>query len=96
MFNQEELDNLVDIAHSKGMQVAIHAIGDKAMYMAFESIEKALDKNPKDHRCGIVHCQITDKYLLNKFKELNVIAYIQPIFLDYDWKIAESREVLSL
>ncbi len=93
MFNQEELDNLVDIAHSKGMQVAIHAIGgDKAMYMAFESIEKALDKNPKkDHRCGIVHCQITDKYLLNKFKELNVIAYIQPIFLDYDWKIAESR-----
>ncbi|NLV77578.1 MAG: amidohydrolase [Tissierellia bacterium] len=92
VFNQEELDNLVDIAHSKGMQVAIHAIGDKAMYMAFESIEKALDKNPKkDHRCGIVHCQITDKYLLNKFKELNVIAYIQPIFLDYDWKIAESR-----
>ncbi len=92
VFSQEEIDHLVDIAHSRGMQVAIHAIGDKAMYMAFESIEKALNNNPKsDHRHGIVHCQITDKHLLNKFRELNVIAYIQPIFLDYDWKIAESR-----
>lgn len=92
VFSQEGIDHLVDIAHSRGMQIAIHAIGDKAMYMAFESIEKALNNSPKnDHRHGIVHCQITDRYLLNKFKELDMIAYIQPIFLDYDWKIAESR-----
>jgi len=60
--------------------------------MAFEAMEKALAKNPKDnHRHGIVHSQITDGYLLNKFKELNAIAYIQPIFLDYDWKIVKDR-----
>lgn len=28
---------------------------------------------------------------LNSFRELNIIAYIQPIFLDYDWKIVGSR-----
>ena len=92
VFTQEEIDELVEVAHNNGMQIAVHCIGDKAMYMAFEAIEKALAKNPKkDHRNGIVHCQITDEYLLNKFKELNMIAYIQPIFIDYDWKIVESR-----
>ena len=89
---QGELDDLVDLAHRNNIQVAIHGIGDKAMYMAFESIEKSLNNSPKDdHRHGIVHCQITDEYLLNKFEELNAIAYIQPIFLDYDWKIVKDR-----
>lgn len=89
---QQELDELVSFAHNNGTQVAIHGIGDKGMYMAFEAIEKALGENPKeDHRHGIVHCQITDEYLLNKFKELDAVAYIQPIFLDYDWKIVKDR-----
>ncbi|WP_154484742.1 amidohydrolase [Anaerosalibacter bizertensis] len=92
VFTQEEIDELVEMAHNNDMQIAVHCIGNKAMYMVFEAMEKALTKNPKeDHRYGIVHCQITDKYLLDKFKELNAVAYIQPIFLDYDWHIAESR-----
>lgn len=89
---QDELDIIVDLANQYNIQVAIHGIGDRAMYMVLESIEKALDKNPRDnHRHGIVHCQITDEELLNKFAELKIIAYIQPIFLDYDWKIVRSR-----
>ena len=92
LFTQEELDSIVEKAHNNGMQLAIHSIGNRAMYMVFEAMEKALRKKPrKNHRHGIVHCQITDEHLLNKFKELDVIAYIQPIFLDYDWKIVESR-----
>ena len=89
---QEELDNLIIAAHNAGMQVAVHCIGDKAMYMVFDSIEKAQKQNYReDPRHSIVHCQITDESLLNKFKELNVIAHIQPIFLDYDLHIVEDR-----
>jgi predicted amidohydrolase YtcJ len=89
---QEELDEIVDLAHKNNMQLAIHAIGDRTMYMAFNSIEKLIKENVKEnYRHGIVHCQITDEYLLNKFKELDVIAYIQPIFLDYDWHIVKDR-----
>lgn len=92
ILSQEEMDELVLIAHNGGMHVAIHAIGDGAMYMAFESIEKALRHNPRpNHRHGIVHCQITDLDLLHKYKELDVIAYVQPIFLNYDMHIAEDR-----
>jgi predicted amidohydrolase YtcJ len=92
VYTQEDLDNLVITAHNAGMQVAVHCIGDKAMYMVFESIEKAQNQNYiEDPRHSIVHCQITDEILLNKFKEFNVIAHIQPIFLDYDLHIVEDR-----
>lgn len=92
VFTQDELDELVAKAHDNGMQVALHAIGDKTMYMAFNAIEKALKGRPNpDHRHGIVHCQITDEELINKFKALKAIAYIQPIFLHYDMHIVENR-----
>ena len=48
VFTQEEMDSLVDRAHCSGMQVAIHGIGDKTMYQAFEALEKALEKYPRD------------------------------------------------
>lgn len=90
--NQDELDKLISNAHFKNMQIAIHCIGDKAMYMALSSIKKAISQYPKiNHRHGIVHCQITDKYLIDKYKELDLIAYIQPIFLDNDIHIIEDR-----
>lgn len=89
---QDELNELVSYAHNKDNQIAIHGIGDRGMYMSFEAIEKALVEKPrKDHRHGIVHAQITDEYLLNKFEELEAVAYIQPFFLDYDWKIVRDR-----
>ncbi len=59
-YTQEQFDEMVEIAHKNNMQVAIHAIGDKAMDMVVNSIEKALDKYPRDnHRHGVVHCQLT-------------------------------------
>lgn len=90
--SQEYLNELVKTAHDEDCQVAVHGIGDKGMYMAFEAMEEALAKKPrKDHRHGIVHAQITDLPLLEKFSELDALAYIQPIFLDYDWKIVRDR-----
>lgn len=92
ILTQEELDEMIFYAHSHGMQAAVHAIGDAAMEMAVNSFEKCLRRLPRpDHRHGIVHCQITTKPLLEKFKELSLHAYVQSIFLDYDSKIVESR-----
>jgi len=91
-FEQEELDALIALAHGHGMPCAVHCIGDAQMYMAFESIEKAMLANPKaDMRHSLIHCQITDSTLLKKFRDLRVIAHVQPIFLDTDIDIVESR-----
>ncbi len=92
LFSQEELDNIVDIAHKNSVSVVIHAIGDKTIDMAIHSFEKAMKKYPDIKvRHGIVHCQITSREALDKIKENNIIAYIQPIFIDADSKIVEKR-----
>lgn len=91
-YTQEELDQLVEFAHERNMSTAIHCIGDKAMYMAFDSIEKAMKKMlGKNVRHSIVHCQIINEELIERFKQLNVIAHVQPIFLNYDLHIVEDR-----
>lgn len=92
VYTQEQFDEMIGYAHEKGMQVAIHAIGDGIMERIVKAIEKALIKQPRDnHRHGIVHCQITTPKLIEKMKELDLCAYIQTIFLDYDIHIVEER-----
>jgi predicted amidohydrolase YtcJ len=89
--SQDKLDHLVSRSHEAGESVAIHCIGDAAAYMAVESIRKASKTKKFDARHGLVHCQITDAPLLEMFKELNLLAYVQPIFLDLDLHVLESR-----
>ena len=92
VFTQDQLDEMIGWSHSHGMSVAVHAIGDKAMEQAVSAIGRAVRESPGQNcRHGIVHCQITTKALLEKFRELSLHPYIQSIFLDYDSKIVESR-----
>ena len=92
LFSQEDLDAMVWKAHENNMAAAIHAIGDGAIEMCLDAIEKARKGMPHLHpRHGIVHCQITDEKQLQRFKELDVIAYIQPVFIDYDMHIVFDR-----
>lgn len=92
ILNQEQLNEWVEYGQENNMQIAIHGIGDKMMYMILTSYEKAQKKFFKaDHRNGIVHAQITDKYILNKMKELDLLAYIQTIFIDSDSSVIENR-----
>lgn len=92
MFTQEDLNELVLLSHKNNCPVAIHAIGDRAIEMALDSIENAKKQDPSHNpRHGIVHCQITDHNLLDRFKELDVLAFIQPIFIDYDMNIVADR-----
>jgi len=92
LFTQDELDKIVDLAHVNDVAVVIHAIGDKTIDMAIKSFEKAMKKYPEHKvRHGIVHCQITSMEALEKIKENNILAYIQPIFVASDSKVVEKR-----
>lgn len=88
-YTQEEFDEIVKYADSLEYQIAVHTIGDGAVKMALDSFEKLPALNRKRH--GIVHCQITTMELIDRIKELDIIVYIQPIFLDYDLHIVEDR-----
>ncbi len=90
--SQSELDERITYASGHGMQVAVHAIGDKAMDMAVDAIGKAMEGHTENNmRHGIVHCQITTKALLKKFRKFNLHAYIQSVFLNNDNRIVEKR-----
>ena len=92
VFTPEEFDTLIGYAHEKGMQVAVHCIGDACLDLVLNSIEKALVSQPRqDHRHGIVHCQITRPDQLERIATLNLHVYAQSIFLDYDLHIVTER-----
>ena len=91
-WTQEQLDKLVLTAQKAGMMSAVHCIGCGAAEMTMHAIEAAQLACPKpDLRHAIVHCQITDRPLLEKFAKLNVVAHIQPAFVDDDIPIVEAR-----
>ena len=92
VFTQEQLDQLILTAQQGGMMAAVHCIGCGAADMTMRAIEAAQLACPKpDLRHAIVHCQITDRPLLEKFAKLNVVAHIQPAFVDDDIPIVEAR-----
>lgn len=89
---ENNLNEMVEICHKNNFPVAIHAIGDKTIELAINAIEKAKELYPNNYiRHGIVHCQITDDNLLKRIRALDILALIQPIFIDYDMNIVYDR-----
>jgi hypothetical protein len=84
-----------------GYQIGFHAIGDKGVQMAldaFAEAEKAAkDEKVKaadggtDYRLRVEHAQVTTPQQILRFKELKVIASMQPSHLLTDMNWAESR-----
>ncbi|HYE80748.1 MAG TPA: amidohydrolase [Clostridia bacterium] len=88
---QVKIDELVEIAHKAGMQIACHAIGDGAVEQFINAVEKAVKNEPKQLRHRIVHCQIADMDLFKRMAQLGIAADIQPAFVASDYPIIEKR-----
>lgn len=90
-FSQEELDDLVAFFDQHQMQAAIHCIGDRSMDMVIEAIAKSpYRKDNVKNRHGIVHCQITNPRIIDNMKKHDILAYIQPVFIDLDMGMVEA------
>jgi len=88
---QEEMDAIVKMASDSGVQVICHAIGDAAIDEVLSSYAKVIAGGVNRLRHGVVHCQITDMGILRRFKEIDALAFVQPVFLEYDLHIVEDR-----
>lgn len=79
-------------ADRAGLQVAVHAIGDKANHMVLEMYEEAARQNgARDRRFRIEHAQHLRMEDIPRFGKLNVIASMQPYHLIDDGRWAEKR-----
>lgn len=86
----EEIDAMVALAVEHGESVVAHAIGDGAVERMLDAFDKVCDgANPLRH--GVVHVQITDRALVERFTKNDILALVQPIFLHYDTTIVEDR-----
>jgi predicted amidohydrolase YtcJ len=88
IYDQQELNDMIAIAHSSGMQVATHAIGDGALDMCLDAFEAAERARPNLARHLIVHAQIADDRQLDRMKALRVGAAVQPCFVPSDREMA--------
>lgn len=77
-------------ADSLGLQIVVHAIGDKANHFILDFYEKAIIQNGKrDRRMRIEHAQHLLPEDISRFGELGVIASMQPWHLMDDGRWAE-------
>jgi predicted amidohydrolase YtcJ len=76
----------------RGFQVCTHAIGDKGVNIMLNLYQRALEENPvADHRFRIEHASVIRKDDLPRFKELNVIPSMQPVFTGEYGRWSEPR-----
>jgi len=96
LYKEEKLSELVEESHKAGLQLAIHAIGDRAVEVVLNAYEKALKKYPsKNHRHRIEHASVLNPNLIRRMKRLRLIASVQPHFVASDFwlvdRVGEAR-----
>jgi hypothetical protein len=76
----DELAGVITAAQSIGHQMAIHAIGDRAIDVALDGIERALIGEPNTYRHRIEHSSVLRPDQLPRYGEIGVVA---TVFADY-------------
>ena len=100
-YEPEKLNEMAKERALAGFQLGFHAIGDRGVQMAldaFAEAEKAAREQKvkapdgsDDFRMRVEHAQITTPAQITRFKELKVVASIQPSHLLTDMRWAQAR-----
>jgi predicted amidohydrolase YtcJ len=92
MFPEGIMETRILAADKAGLQVAIHAIGDRANSMILDIFEKAeAQGGARDLRFRIEHAQHLRPADIARFGRLRVIASVQPYQVIDDGRWAESK-----
>lgn len=84
-WSDADLADAVTRYDSAGIQVELHAIGDRAVRMALDAFGAAAARNgPRDRRHRVEHLEVPDPSDLPRFRELGVVASTQAIFATPD------------
>jgi predicted amidohydrolase YtcJ len=100
-YEQAKLNEMAKERVEAGFQLGFHAIGDKAVEMALDAFAEAeksahadgvkAQDGSENFRLRVEHAQVTNPAQVERFRELNVIASMQPNHLLTDMHWAMSR-----
>ncbi len=92
MFPEGIMEKRVAAADEAGLQLAIHAIGDKANAILLDIYERAiLSHGPRDRRWRVEHAQHLRPEDIGRMGRLGIIASVQPYHAIDDGRWAEAR-----
>jgi len=94
-FSQEELNSFVLEAHRNNLQIAVHAIGSRAIEQALTAYESAQSTYPRnDARHRIEHFELPSDEQIRRAGALGLVASVQPAY-EHFWggtgKMYETR-----
>jgi predicted amidohydrolase YtcJ len=85
LWPQEALNKAFAEAEKANFQIHVHAIGDAAVHEALNALSYAQDQNgSSDYRNAITHDQLVEESDFARFKELGVIAVVNPYWAEKD------------
>ena len=106
LYDDQKLDYMVKAVHDSGLQLAIHAIGDKAIAKVVDSIQRMINKEEcKTALHRIEHAELVRKEDVERVKDWNIVFSMQPNFVwrwgmvdvdgMYEKKLGRERTLLN-
>lgn len=84
-YDDQKVIDFCKEANRAGLQIELHAIGDKAFDQACKALKAALDDYPReDHRHGIIHDCLPTEEGIRICKEYHILMPMQSAFIN--WK----------
>lgn len=90
-YTLEELRSLVGAADSAGLQVMVHAIGDRANRVLLDTYAQVANASDRPRRHRVEHAQILHPADVPRFAEIGVVASMQPTHATSDMRWVEER-----
>lgn len=88
-FSQDDLNRMTKERAAAGFQIGFHAIGDRAIQMALDAYAAAGVK--PEQRFRIEHDQIVEPKQIAQYKQIGIIASVQPSHLLTDMRWVTDR-----
>jgi predicted amidohydrolase YtcJ len=91
-FNIDSLRSIAEFCWDNGLQLCVHAIGDRANRETIDLFAEQIRKDPtRDHRWRVEHAQHVHPDEIPRFKQWSIIASMQSIHCTSDAPFVEKR-----
>ncbi|MFC1761500.1 amidohydrolase family protein [Planctomycetota bacterium] len=90
--NMDKMYNLIKLGYSAGFVSNVHAIGTKGVCLMLDTYERLMKDLGRDlDGFRVIHAQVVRAQDLPRFKQLNVIAEVNPYHISDDMRWMEER-----
>lgn len=94
-YDDQKVIDFCKAANRAGLQIEMHAIGDKAFDQATRALKAALDDHPReDHRHGIIHDCLPTEEGIKICKDYNILMPVQSAFINWKQEPDEYLEAI--